>query len=105
MKIKWANIALEQLEQVADYIYDSFGESRENIFEEQVKHVTNLLASNPYMGALEPLLEGRSESYRSVLVNRRSKMVYYIDENNGTIIIAAFWDCRSEPLTNVRHLE
>jgi plasmid stabilization system protein ParE len=105
MRIKWEKIALEQLDQVADYIYDNFGEKRESIFQEQVRHTTKLLESNPYMGALDPLLRGRFQSYRSVLVNRLNKMVYFVDEKAEIIHIAAFWDCRREPLEQTMHLE
>ena len=104
MKVVWENIALEQLDQVADYVLDRFGEKREILFREQVKHTAELLKSNPYMGVLDSLLIERSQSYRSVLVNRLNKMVYYVDENNETIHISAFWDCRCEPLGQTQHL-
>ena len=104
MKTVWEDPALEQLGEVADYIGDRFGEKRADVFLDEVRHVIDLLEYNPYMGALDPLLVGRSESYRSVLVNKLNKLVYYVDENNETIHIAAFWDCRREPLRQTEHL-
>ena len=104
MIVKWDNIALDQLDQVADYILESFGEKRENVFREQVLYATQLLKLNPYMGILDPLLTGRSQSYRSILINKLSKMVYYVDEEAKMIHISAFWDCRSEPLAQAEHL-
>lgn len=47
------------------------------------------------MGAIDPLFEDFSIAYRSIVINRLSKMVYYID-NDTVIYIVAFWDCRRE---------
>lgn len=105
MKIHWEIIALDGLDQVADYILDSFGEKIESAFRERVQFATELLKLNPYMGVLDPLLSGRSQSYRSILINRLSKMVYYVDEKEGVIHISAFWDCRCEPLAQSEHLK
>lgn len=47
------------------------------------------------MASIDPLFEERAKTYRSIIINRRSKMVYYIEDE--TIYIAAFWDCRKDP--------
>ena len=102
MIIVWENIAQEQLEEVANYIENGFGLKYVRLFQQDVLHTTELLLLNPYLGALEPLLSGRSKEYRSILANRLDKMVYYVDEN--TIHIVAFWDCRREPGGQTKHL-
>ena len=38
MKTVWEDPALEQLEQVADYIGDRFGEKRADVFLDETKH-------------------------------------------------------------------
>ncbi|MBQ5513334.1 MAG: hypothetical protein IIT83_06560, partial [Bacteroidales bacterium] len=53
------------------------------------------LKSNPYMSPIDPLFDNRTRTYRSILINKRSKMVYYIEDD--TIQIAGFWDCRRDP--------
>ena len=99
----WEKIAVKQLKEVAGYIENNFGKKRKNVFLSDVAHTIGLLESNPYMGALDPLLSGRAKSYRSIIINRLDKMVYYID---GDIVhIAAFWDCRREPFGQARHLK
>ena len=44
---------------------------------------------------VEPLLANRTHLYRSVVINKLNKLIYYIE--NETIIIADFWDTRREP--------
>ena len=104
MTLIWDEKAEESLLQISDYIYLNFGEQSETKFQQEVLHTTNQLLNNPNMCALDPLLAGRSHAYRSTIINRHSKMVYYVDETSETIRIAAFWDCRREPLAQTVHL-
>ena len=62
---------------------------------QKVKEVRMLLARNPRLGSVEPLLDDHQEEYRSVVVTRQNKMVYRIMDD--CIEIADFWDCRREP--------
>ena len=105
MKIHWDEKAEWQMNQVAAYILQDFGVNSLIDFSQELNHTTELLQANPYMCALDPLLTKRSRTYRSTIINRRSKMVYYVDDQNETIHIAAFWDCRREPLSQIEHLE
>ena len=56
-----------------------------------------LLATNPYLGPIEPLLADLPQTYRSVVVGRLNKMVYHIEEDEKTISVDDFWDVRREP--------
>lgn len=49
----------------------------------------------PELGAIDSLLAYRKQQYRSIIVRRLNKIVYYIKDD--TIRIAAFWDTRREP--------
>lgn len=42
----------------------------------------------------------QKKAYRSIIVRRLNKIVYYID--NNTLHIAAFWDTRKEPKRQAR---
>ena len=101
MKLIWERIAKEQLKEVAKYIRVDFGVKREKIFQQEISHATRMLLLNPYMGALDPLFSERTIAYRSILVNRLNKMVYYVDDNE-IIHISAFWDCRRNPETQAK---
>lgn len=103
MKLIWENIALEQFMQVADYVGSRFGEKRMGVFLQEVEHITDLLLANPYMGALGSLLSDRSKAYRSMVVCKKDRIVYYVDDND-IIHISAFWDCRSNPINRIQHL-
>jgi len=102
MKLIWDNKAMEEFQHVAGYIKRSFGVKRKNVFLREVRHAVEMLVVNPYMGALDPNLSDRSKSYRSILINRLNKMVYYVDDDVLTII--AFWDCRRDDKTQTQHL-
>ena len=52
---------------------------------------------------VEPLLEGTPVLYRSIVVNRLNKLVYFIEEQ--TIEIVAVWDTRSEPKSQADELQ
>ena len=104
MNLIWDAKAKIQLLNVGDYIYDNFSDRDGDIFYEEVTKITRLLVANPYLGALDPFLSDRSRSYRYLIVRKRSRMIYYIDDTNQTIHIAAFWDCRREPGGQAKHL-
>ena len=50
---------------------------------------------HPNIGSIDPLFDDRPKTYRSIIINGLSKMVYFIDDE--TIHIVAFWDTRREP--------
>ena len=62
-----------------------------------------MLCKNPYIAAIDPLFGDRANTYRSTLINRRSKMVYYVVDDE--IHIAAFWDCRRDPVAQAKKVK
>lgn len=103
MKVIWSPKAKESLKKVARYIFLSFGEKPAEKFKEKVLRVEKTLAVNPNIGPKEPLLENYSLIYRSVVVNKINKIVYYTKDN--VVYISAFWDTRREPKALVEDLE
>ncbi len=49
----------------------------------------------PEMAAIEPLLLERQEQFRSLVVRKNYKVVYYIQ--NTTVFITDIWNCRQDP--------
>lgn len=45
----------------------------------------------------------RSETFRALPVRNRYKIIYYVDELAGEVVIVAVWDCHRNPekLTNL----
>ena len=67
---------------------------------DEVEKSVEALADIPTLGKIDPLFEHRKVTYRSIIVRKLNKVVYYI---KGDIIhIAAFWDTRREPKNQAR---
>lgn len=95
MIVLWTEFAENQLDGIYKYIqtYNSFAaiEIYNDIVDESA-----VLAHFPYIGVIEPLLTEFPEEYRSLIVRRNYKIVYYID-NEATIYVVAVFDCRQNP--------
>ena len=95
MDVIWHKEAKEALRETAAYIRKNFGLIVREDFRNEVNHVQTLLQSNPYMGAIEPLLSDCPKEYRSFVTNKLNKIVYYVEDD--IIHIADFWDTRRGP--------
>lgn len=97
MRVEWEYMAERNRDQIGDYIFEQFGYNALEHFYEEVNRSVNLLIQHPNLGSIEPLLADLPRSYRSLVVDKLSKLVYRIDED--TIYIVDFWDCRRDPQT------
>ena len=95
MRIHWTVRAKKSANEVGAYILQTFGERSFEKFCEELLHNVNLLAESPNLGRIEPLLNKRLFTYRSLVVNKRSKIIYRFDNEN--IFIVDLWDTRREP--------
>ena len=96
MRVVQTGLAKRQIADTARYIRREFGKKSKESFLQKVRETRRLLADNPCLGPIEPLLAERTQTYRSVVVGKLNKMVYYIEEDT-VIYVVAFWDCRREP--------
>lgn len=95
MNIHWHKRAAAQLQEVEAYVLGRFGEQARQEFMDEVEQHVSELAEMPLAGVRDPLFAHRKREYRSIIVRRLNKVVYYIE---GDIVhISAFWDCRREP--------
>ena len=95
MKIHWHKRADAQLHQIEEYVLRDFGERVRQEFMDEVEQTVLSLSEMPTMGQIDPLFIHRKETYRSIIIRRLNKVVYYV--KNDTLHIAAFWDTRREP--------
>ena len=95
MRIVVNDIAKTKIRQTARYIQHKFGKKARLDFRNEISHLANLLRQNPQMGPAEPFLTDAPVPYRSIVVNRLNKMVYWV--NGDVIEIVDFWDTRREP--------
>ena len=95
MKVTITGFAKQQIRETARYINKEFGRRYRDNFMRKVLEVRQYLALNPNMGPVEPLLSDCSKVYRSVVIAKLNKMVYYIADDQ--IVVVDFWDVRREP--------
>lgn len=96
MKIELTFNAHKRQEEITRYSIEHFGMQVTRRFVSNIEHIIHLLANNPYMGSVEPLLAGRKENYRYLLVESY-KIVYYVNIPTETIYIVTFFDTRRNP--------
>ena len=105
MKVITLPQARQAIRMTALHIKQDFGRMSRDNFLAKVNEARMLLADNPYLGPVEPLLADRTQTYRSVVVGRLNKMVYYVEDDDKIIYVVAFWDCREEPATLARQVK
>jgi len=97
MQVKWDNRAMKRLDKATEYGLYKFGEITSIRFYQKIRSYDSLLAEHPRLGKVEPLLIGRRFEYRSLVVHEYYKLIYYINEVKGRIVVSDFWDVRQEP--------
>lgn len=97
MQVKWDKRAMKRLDKATEYGLYKFGEITSIRFYQKIRSYDSLLAEHPRLGKVEPLLICRRFEYRSLVVHEHYKLIYYINEVKGRIVVADFWDVRQEP--------
>ena len=97
MKVILSDFTKREIQETARYVRKEFGKRSKESFLQKVRETRRLLADNPYLGPIEPLLADRAQTYRSVVVGKLNKLVYYVEEDEKVIYVVAFWDVRREP--------
>ena len=95
MKVKWSPLAKSALRETAKYIRKEFGLNVKEDFLHEVRHTSHLLEKTPQLGQPEEYLADLPTMYRSIVVYRLSKIIYYVADNH--IEVVDFWDTRREP--------
>lgn len=103
MIVNWSDRARGELSNAASFIKNSFGKRYMNEFMREVMRVNSLLGDNPKIGKEEDSPVMRKGGYRSLVVNKKNKIIYRIVDDS--IEVAAFWDTRREPKTLEKELE
>jgi plasmid stabilization system protein ParE len=105
MNISWSKQAAESLRDTTAYVRKEFGIKAKQKLLDEVRSIVKQLPNNPCLGKVEPLLEEASVEYRSLVVNRLNKIVYFINTETETIEIVALWDTRREPKKQASRLK
>ena len=97
MVVEWTELATSRLRSVYDYYFYVAGRKvAQNIATNIVKSADSLSVM-PQKAPVEQSLTGLRFTYRSLLVGKMFKVVYFVDEQADTIVISTIWDCRRNP--------
>lgn len=102
MQVDWKEDAEERFEEAIDYGEKKFGKIIAGKFYWDVMRQIDLLCDNPFLGKREPLLKGRSEEFRSLVIHPHYKLIYLVA--HAKITIVDFWDVRREPSSLADHI-
>ncbi|MDF9828831.1 plasmid stabilization system protein ParE [Parabacteroides sp. PF5-6] len=95
MKISWMPKALRDMNEMYAYYEKKDPKAAAKMYN-NILDIVDLFATNPYLGAIEPLICKSRKTYRSfVSSNSRNKIIYYVED--GTVYIVRVWDCRQNP--------
>ena len=103
MQVKWSKKAGKVFEDALTQGMIMFGVRTSEMFYHKIKSHETLLAAHPHIGKVEPLLvHKKRHEYRSLVVHKHFKLIYYVESACDTIYIVDLWDTRREPaaLTN-----
>ncbi|MCD8031113.1 MAG: type II toxin-antitoxin system RelE/ParE family toxin [Bacteroides sp.] len=93
-KIVWSRPAIRGLKNIHSYYLTKNEKYADRLYRQIYKEV-HLLADFPFLAPVESLLSGESETYRSLVVEKNFKVIYYIEDE--VINIVEIWDCRQDP--------
>ncbi len=95
MRVVWTAQGNRALEFIMTCAQQFYSRSLLRKLNADLKRVERLMADNPQMGSLELQAEGRNYEYRSIVLCRPFKLIYFIEE--GCLYIADIWDTRRLP--------
>ncbi len=102
MRILWLELAEEDLDSIyLFYAKDKNIKDVHKIYNEILD--AESLADFPQMASIELDLSEEREEYRFLIVRKYFKLIYFIEDES--IFIAAVWDCRQNPQTNIKKIK
>jgi len=88
--------ALQRLDEIYDYIR-LFSEKEAIRIYNSILDEIGILKLFPQMSPVEPFLADCGKIFRSLVVMKNYKAIYYIEEEENTVYVATIWDCRQNP--------
>ncbi|MDR0232131.1 MAG: type II toxin-antitoxin system RelE/ParE family toxin [Dysgonamonadaceae bacterium] len=104
MKVILLPKALSRLDEIFDWIKTTNNENAAVKVYNSILDELEILEKQPEIAAIEPTLEDLPQQFRSLVVNRKYKAVYYIEKQHDTVFVATIWDCRQNPVNLTKEL-
>jgi plasmid stabilization system protein ParE len=98
MKTAMLPKAIKRLNEIYNYIRKRSVIAAAGLYNDILDEI-DILKRFPAVAAIEPLLAGEGKTYRSLVVRKHYKIIYYIDEMADTVYVVTIWDCRKNPKT------
>lgn len=95
LKVVWSAFSQNEYLKALTYIKEEFGLKAAKELKANVDLWISRIARNPEISAPEEFLKNEAHQYRSKIVGKHNKLVYWYDST--TIYISDFWDMRREP--------
>lgn len=103
LKEHWSKRAQKEYLDTLNYIHEEFGYQSAIKYAESLNKWRQWIIENPEISPIEPLLADMKHEYRSRVVSKHSKLVYYASAD--TVNFVAVWDMRRNPDALLRHLK
>lgn len=97
MIVKWRKQAEQEVTKQVDYCLMEFGMKATKNFINSIDLKVEQMKKNPEIGFPEMLLSSKSRKYRSCIVGKHHKLVYWYSVSSDTIYISDLWDMRRDP--------
>ena len=94
MNVIWLRIAAEHLEEIYEFLLKNNARAAADLYND-ILDETEKLSGFPQIASLEQYLAEEPEMFRSLVIRRQYKVVYFIEDE--VIKIADVWDCRQNP--------
>lgn len=95
MQVVWTVRFSRSLEFIYSCARDYYSRITLKKLNDGIKSAESLLADNPYLGSIEPLLENRDVQYRRFIVKPVFKLIYTVIDDH--IYMMDIWDTRRDP--------
>lgn len=97
MRIEWNKKTEQQWHSIAATLHKTFGKDAVLDFAQNVNEWQRRIILNPEIASFEPLLKDRRKPYRSIVIHKCCKLVYYVNQKEEVVRIVALWDTRRDP--------
>ena len=96
IRVRWTKNARKAL----DTIYEYHAANSQQGADRLMRHIYNAadrLAVFPMSGQIELYIQYTVPPYRSVVVDKRYKLIYTVEDDGALVIIHNVWPCKRDP--------
>jgi plasmid stabilization system protein ParE len=96
MKVILLPNALKRLEEIYMFLQTFNPNTAVRIYNNILDEI-EILEKYPRISAIEPLLSNSGKEFRSLIIMKYYKIIYYVEDKDNTVYVATVWDSRQNP--------